>query len=292
MSDVLSIEALLDAQRAIVYRALTSPAAMRSWLAEHAEVDLRTNTYAFWGRHTPQGDRRRQQLLAYERDSALSFSWSLDDRPTTVRLCLSAGVDGRTALRLHQDGQPSMDELMAPSGRRDGLHSMHTFWPLALANLAEYVEERPQTPKADFSRTRSNEIRAEFDINAPRGQVFASLLDPVQIERWFGWKAEVEPRIGGTITVGVDGKIFELDPDRRLVYADAEGAIVHWELADSDGQTHLTFVQSGYSTDEWDNTAQHEAGWFAALAELTRMHELGAAWTPLTRELPDDTDAN
>ncbi len=58
--------------------------------------------------------------------------------------------------------------MAPPRGRRDGLHSMHTFWGgLALANLAEHVEGRPLTPRADFRPERASEIRVRMEIDAP-----------------------------------------------------------------------------------------------------------------------------
>lgn len=291
MSDELTLQARLACAPAAVYHALTDTAAIRIWLAEHAEVCLREQRYEFWGRSTPQGERGRQTLLTTVPDRLLRFSWTLDGTTTTVHVELTADGDDHTTLLLRQDQLPTLQELMAPSGRRDGLHAMHTFWGLALANLAEYVEGRPLTPKADFSPGRAGEIRVRLEIDASPEAVFASLVDPKQVERWFGWQVEIEPRLGGKVTLGAEGKIFEFEPGKRLAYSDPEGSIVRWELEDSDGKTFLTFVQSGYADDEWDNAAQHEAGWLGSLAELKRMHELGDAWTPLTSELPNERDA-
>jgi hypothetical protein len=53
------------------------------------------------------------------------------------------------------------------------------------------------------------------------------------------------------------------------------------------GKTRLTFVHTGYTDDEPDSAAQHEAGWLGGIAEFKRMHELGDAWTPLTSTLPE-----
>ncbi|MFC0113918.1 SRPBCC domain-containing protein [Kibdelosporangium aridum] len=286
MSDTLALEAHLSTPPAEVYEALTSPAALQVWLAEHAEVSLPDKQYTFWGKYTPQGSKAAQELLAVSDDS-LSFSWTLDNEETTVTYSLVPSPTG-TVLRVEQTNLPTLEELMNPPGRRDGRHSMHTFWGLALANLAEYLDGRPQTPKADFSPDRSPEIRVSLTIAAPASEVFASLIDPAAIKKWFGWEATVEPRVGGKIAVGVDGKIFEFEPNKKLVYGDDEGSVVHWELEGSEGRTHLTFVQSGYTDDELDSAAQHEAGWLGGLAELKRMHELGPAWTPLTTELPDE----
>lgn len=289
MSDSLSLQAHFRAGTDAVFAALTEPAALRTWLADEAEVDLAAGRYEFTGRHTPQGDAARQRLITAEPGQRLSFAWTLDDQETTVDLRLSDD-GGRTTLRLTQEPLPTLEELMAPTGRRDGRHTMHTFWGLALANLAEYVEGRPLTPRADFGADRPAEIRTQVIIDAAPDDVFESLIDPSQVARWFGWEVEIEPRLGGKISFGAEGKIIDFEPGRTLAYTDDEGAIVRWELEGSDGKTFLTFVETGYRADELDNAAQHEAGWLGSLAELKRMHELGDDWSPLTTELPTDAD--
>ncbi|MBU7598059.1 hypothetical protein JGS22_010650 [Streptomyces sp. P38-E01] len=45
-------------------------------------------------------------------------------------------------------------------------------------------------------------------------------------------------------------------------------------------------MQSGYGDEEGDSTAQHEAGWLGSIAELRRVNEPGAEWTPLVTDLP------
>ncbi|WP_216215827.1 SRPBCC family protein [Amycolatopsis aidingensis] len=285
MSDVLDLTARLDAPPATVYRALTEPEALRTWFAEHAEAT--PDRFAFWGRYTPQGEPGRQRLLVAETDRLLRFAWVLDGTETTVELRLAEAESGGTTLTLAQTGVPTMAELMEPAGRRDGLHTLHTFWPLAIARLAEYVEGRELTPACDFSPSRPAEIRIEVTVDGAPEEVFESLVDPKRIARWFGWEAEVEPRLGGRMALGADGRIFEFEPGRTLAYSDEEGAIVRWELAGSAGRTRLTFVQSGFPAGEPDNAAQHEAGWLGGLAELKRLHTLGESWRPLTTE-PED----
>jgi uncharacterized protein YndB with AHSA1/START domain len=50
----LRLRAVVPAPPKVVYEALTDPAALRVWLAEHADVDL-PGKYEFWGRFTPDG---------------------------------------------------------------------------------------------------------------------------------------------------------------------------------------------------------------------------------------------
>ena len=55
----LRLRAIVPAPPKVVYEALTDPAALRVWLAEHADVDL-PGKYEFWGRFTPDGAKLRR----------------------------------------------------------------------------------------------------------------------------------------------------------------------------------------------------------------------------------------
>ena len=126
----------------------------------------------------------------------MRFQWTLDGKPTSVEFGIAENQE-TCLVSLKQDGLPTLEELMSPKGRRDGLRSMHTFWGLALANLAEFVEDRPLTPKVDFRPERDAEIRISVEISAPPSAVFDSLTDPEKIKDWFGWEVDIDPRVGG-----------------------------------------------------------------------------------------------
>jgi len=279
MDEVLIAKARLGAPPQVVYRALTDPAELRRWLAEHADVSLPDGRYGFWGRGTPERGPGRQRLLAARANRLLRFGWTLDGAETTAELSLDP-LDGGTLLTVRQTGMPSWAEL-APTG--DPRVSVVLFWGLAMANLADHVEGRDPLPLCDFGPDRGADARAELTIGASPAEVFTSLVDPERLARWGGWEAAVEPRVGGDFTLhagGPAGKIHELEPAERLTYALAEGQVVRWELAGSGGRTHLTLVHSGFADPA--AAAQQEAGWVSALAELRRLHELGAAWRPVS----------
>lgn len=285
MSEMFSLRADLPAAPVRVYQALTDTEDLRHWLAEHAEVSLADEHYEFWGATTPQSDRDRQRLLAADPGRHVRFLWTLDDVRTTVDIEL--GGDGAsTELTLRHEPMPTLDELMTPTGRRDGRHTMHTFWPMAIGNLSEYLAGREGIAGCDFSSTRGREIRVEVTVDAPADRVFAAITSPEVVERWWGHAPEIEPRLGGAVTFGAEGRISEWEPGKVFAY-DEEGMTTRWELSETDGATTLTFVQSGFAADELDNAAQHEAGWRAGLLELKRMLALGEEWTPVTRELPE-----
>ena len=274
----MKLRAVLPAPPQEVYAALTDPARLRNWLAEHATPD------GFWGRWTPQGDAPHQTVMVAVPGEHLRFQWLLDDEKTTVDITLTPSGD-ETELTLHQWPLPTLEELMTPVGRRDGRHTMHTFWPLAIGNLASYLTGAAPL-HCDFSPSRPARIELTLTIGAPAAAVWQSLTDPARVERWWGYAPEIEPRVGGKVTFGADGRISEWEPSRVFAYTE-EGMTTRWELSESDGVTTLTFTQSGFTEDEADNAAQHEAGWQGGLLELRRMHELGENWTPLTRELPE-----
>jgi uncharacterized protein YndB with AHSA1/START domain len=289
MSDVFTLRARLAAPPAAVYRALTSPAALETWLAEHAAVSLPDRRFEFWGHSIPGGERGRQRLLAAEPDRLLRFAWLVDGEETTTEIQLEPDDSNDTVLSLAQTGAQTFEELLAGLDQRAPLHD---FWRLAVANLANHVEGRELAPRHDFSSTRRTEARGELTIDAPPERVYASLIEPEQLNRWIASDAEVDPRVGGHISYYEGGdplKILELEPGRTLAHSWGFGGyetVVRWELEGSGGKTHLTLVHSGWSDERPGDADQTQAGWLAFLAELKRMHELGPAWRRIEFELP------
>src|ERR1700751_704094 len=130
-----------------VYAALTDAAALRAWLAEHAEVSLPSGGegaggFEFWGRSTAEGERGRQGLLGAEPGRRLAFTWALHGAETEVDITLEP-EDGGTLATLTHSGVPPR-----PSG--------DSYWVgdllmLSLANLASYCEGRSIGPRCDFT---------------------------------------------------------------------------------------------------------------------------------------------
>jgi uncharacterized protein YndB with AHSA1/START domain len=271
-----------------VYAALTDAAALRAWLAEHAEVSLDHGVFEFWGRFTPEGERGRQRLLAADPGRALGFSWQLQGAGTEVGITLEPR-DGGTLLTLTHSG-------VVPRASGDS-YSVRDLLMLSLANLASHCEGRGIGPRCDFTAFTDTEARASVDIAAPASEVFASLIEPAQLNRWIAERAEVEPEVGGRYDFGWDHgpvKILELEPDKVLAYSwrhsweGAEGpdsTVVRWELDGSQGHTHLTIVHSGFGG-TGRKTEGYQLGWMEFLASLQRMLEVGAGWRPV-EQVPD-----
>ncbi|MCK2212883.1 SRPBCC domain-containing protein [Actinomadura sp. ATCC 31491] len=275
----MTLRARIPAPIAQVREALTDPAALRVWLAEHAEADLAAGRFAFWGPTTPEGDAPHQRLLHADED-ALRFAWLLDGEETTTELRLEEDGPDVTSVTLSQTHFDFQDVITGKSIR--GV--LQTYWCLALANLAEYLEGRELTPKPDYSAT-GPELRAETVVEAPPAEVFASLIDSETVTKWFGFPIEIEPYVGGRFAMGglandpSPAKILELEPARRFSLNWGDGGIGTWELEGSGGRTRLTMVQSGFAAERPPYAAW--GGILAGVAELRRYHRMSSGWRPV-----------
>jgi uncharacterized protein YndB with AHSA1/START domain len=279
MTEPLIIRARVPAPVKEVRQALTDPASLRVWLAEHAEVEL-PDRFAFWGRTTPEGDAPHQRLLHAD-ERTVRFAWLLDGEETTSELSVEADGDDATIVTVSQTHFDFQDVITGKSIR--GV--LQTYWCQVLANLAEHFEGRELTPKADYT---SADLRASVVIDASPSAVFASLTDSEAVSKWFGFPIEIEPRVGGRFAMGGfdndpnPAKVLELVPDRKFSLDWGPGnGVGTWELEGSGGKTRLTLVESGF--DESRPPYAGWGGWLAGVAELRRYHEV-ADWRPMFLE--------
>ncbi|TDE30096.1 SRPBCC domain-containing protein [Nonomuraea mesophila] len=274
MTEPMIIRVRVQAPLKTVRHALTDPAALRVWLAEHAEVAL-PGTFAFWGRSIPEGDAPHQRPLHAD-ERTLRFAWLLDGEETTTEFTLEEDGDA-TIVAVSQTHFDFQDVITGKSIR--GV--LQTFWCCALANLAEHVEGRELTPRIDFTST---EMRAQLTIDASPSDVFDSLTDSEAVTRWFGYPVGIEPYVGGRFAMGgLDNnpdpaKVVELEPGRKFSVDWGDAGIGTWELEGSGGRTRLTLTQSGF--DEARPPYPAWGGFLSGLAELRRYHEV-PDWQPM-----------
>jgi uncharacterized protein YndB with AHSA1/START domain len=264
----IRLRARLPAPIGAVRRGLVDAAALRHWLAEHAEVEP-PGRYAFWGRYTPQGEEPRQRLLHLD-DRTLRLSWRLSGEETTVEVLLEEESADSTVVTLSQtcsDREPAGYPMRLV---------LTVFWSLALGNLIDHLTGRPITPPCDHT---ARELRTEVTIAAPRTAVFGSLVDSAEFGRWFGIPVEIEPYAGGAWSIpdgGPIGTVREVEPNRRLSLQEDTG-IATWTLADDGEGTLLTFDLSGFAPDRPPYPSW--TAWLSALSSLRRYHELDD-WQP------------
>ncbi len=276
----LLLSVVVPAPVKVVYEALTDPAAMRVWLAEHAEVEL-PGRYEFWGRFTPDGAEPHQRVLHVD-ERTIRFGWTVDGVEATVQFEVAEDEDGTLVTLTHSD-LPSFEDVIADRAGARG--ALQTFWTLAIANLADHLDGREVTPKCDFTST---ELRASVVIDAPREQVFDSMTQAEVFRRWSGANVDIEPYVGGRFAMGgfdlnPAGAVFvEFEPGRKGTLRYADGMIDSWELEDSDGKTRLTVVHSGFDTTNPPYPGW--AGWMAGIAALRRYHEL-PQWHSIWRRI-------
>ncbi|SCL19455.1 SRPBCC family protein [Micromonospora inyonensis] len=274
MTEPMTIRARLAAPVKAVHHALTDPAELRVWLTEYAEVEL-PHRYAFWGRHTPEGDAPHQRLLHAD-DHDLRFTWLLGGEETTTTINLAEDGPDATILTLTQTHFDFAEAISGSNIR--GV--FQTWWSLGIANLAAHLEGRPLLPKVDFTST---DLRGELLIDAPTDAVYTSLTDSDQASAWFGYPIGIEPWVGGRYAMGGfdsghAAKVVDLEPGRRISVDWGPPGVTTWELSESAGRTRLTFVQSGF--DEQNPPYAAWGGSVSGLAELRRYHEV-PDWRPI-----------
>jgi uncharacterized protein YndB with AHSA1/START domain len=271
----LRLSAVIPAPPETVHAALTDAAALRVWLAEHAEVAL-PDRYEFWGRYTPDGAQPHQRVL-HASDRTLRLAWTLDGVETTVELTLTdheadhEDASG-TLLTLTQTDLPSFAEILSDKAGPRG--ELQTFWSLAIENLTDYLAGRELTPKCDYTSPR---LQVSVVIDAAPEAIFDSLTQPEQFREWFGANVDIEPHVGGRFAMGgfdLDPggiKFVEFEPGHKATLRFADGETTSWELDGTHGRTRLTIVQSGFDPDNPPYPGW--VGWLAGLAELRRYHE-------------------
>jgi uncharacterized protein YndB with AHSA1/START domain len=276
----LRLRAVVPAPPKTVYEALTDAAALRVWLAEHADVEL-PGKYEFWGRYTPDGAEPHQRVLHAD-ERTIRFAWTVGGVETTAEFRLDEDQDG-TLITLSQTDLPSFESVLADTAGPRG--ALQTFWSLAIANLADYLAGRPLTPKCDFT---SADLHGEVLIDAAPEAVFDSMTQPEHFRRWSGAHVDIEPYVGGRFAMGgfeLDpggAKFVEFEPGRKATLRFGDGFTSSWELDGSAGKTRLTFIQSGF--DPANPPYPGWAGWLAGVAALRRYHEL-PSWRSIWRSI-------
>jgi uncharacterized protein YndB with AHSA1/START domain len=129
-------------------------------------------------------------------------------------------------------------------------------------------------------------------IQAHRAAVWAAITEPALVSEWFGDRAEIDLRVGGTGILGWDSwgdfriLVEEIDEPNALAYrwardpdvdpAPGVSTLVRFTLADRDGGTDLTVVETGWEELEGDIEAAmagNVEGWLEELDELVAFLE-------------------
>lgn len=256
----------LEADRATVFESLCDAGKLGAWFAEHAEVEPKVGgAFRFWGRHTfgvPGREQATQQIVRLEPPELLAFSWRLLDRDSEVTWSLSeeqndTGAVTRLTVKHEFQGLPDI-------GRAEAL--IDDLWRIHTGNLLFHIKGKTDMFRPDFSDPNP-EVRCEIIIEAPPEKVFAALITPEHIKKWFSVpSAIVEPYVGGKYGFGLsyelDGQVIEPPPMTILEFVDNEKLVtswpdwrgdpqvpdqqISWLLEDLDGKTRLTLLHSGF----------------------------------------------
>jgi uncharacterized protein YndB with AHSA1/START domain len=128
--------------------------------------------------------------------------------------------------------------------------------------------------------TRCYSLRYRRHSKHPPARLWRAITDPDEIERWMGYPARVDLRVGGDYFVdfqtsspdNLDGVIVAVEPERRLAYAWGL-SVIQWTLTPDDGGsgTAYTFVDHGTQIRHVPDEEGVAVGWHAWLDRLDAM---------------------
>ncbi len=109
-------------------------------------------------------------------------------------------------------------------------------------------------------------IKQSHFINATPEEVFTALTNPLTIELWSGYPAEMQPVEGSEFTLfegDISGMNLSLVPNRQVVqewyFGDGqEKSIVTILLKESDNGTRVELEHTNVPDEDWENM---EEGW-------------------------------
>jgi len=260
-----------------VYSALIEPDALTQWFAEHVDISLDQDRYDFWGRFTPDNpgpEQGRHRLIQVIPERLVEFEWRLRDTDSQVQFEIHRSASGCVLTMYHRNLPHAMPNQS----------SIGDFWSHALEGLRHWLERGRAYELLDYATIKTGDVHVSVDIDVPPSMVFNALTDAVQMERWIGSKATIDPKPGGKIDFdwGMGPvKILEIVPDEKLSYSwrwnNEPETITTWTLEGSGGKTRVTISQSGFAPDR--NNEDYFIGWSKFAARLKTMLEEGPDWS-------------
>jgi uncharacterized protein YndB with AHSA1/START domain len=109
-------------------------------------------------------------------------------------------------------------------------------------------------------------LKKTIHIKVPREEVFNALVNPLTIELWSGFKAEMQPVVGSEFTLfegDISGVIKSLDPPNAVEQVwnfgdQEEESLVRYELFEESGKTRLELSHTNIPDEAYENI---ETGW-------------------------------
>jgi len=289
----------LPAAPEAVFAAITEPARLTKWFAEHVAIEPRSGgDYRFWGRHTygvPRAEQATQRITRLQSASLLAFSWSIDDTRSEVTITLAAAPVDAASVGSGNPGHAATQltlrhEFAAIPTVARAKDLIDDLWRMTLGNLDAYLRGGAGIVLPDFTDPHP-EVRASIYIDAPRTEVFQALIEPEKLNKWLATAASVEPRIGGRYSYGwnypVEGRdvaggptrILEIVPNEKLVTdwpdwrgdATVPNTTVTWLLESVGKGTRVTVIHSGFT--RTTDISDYTPGWAEFLEKLKALVE-------------------
>jgi uncharacterized protein YndB with AHSA1/START domain len=277
----MEVSAFFNHPPSAVFCAITQADSLQRWLTEHARVSLSEGIFELWGRYLPDAPSApATRLIEFQQDKLLRFIWSSQGTEREMSITLAPVKDG-TQLAV----------TAAPSSTRLGQVGAADFWALSLENLQRLLAGGSDPLFCDYALPAVGAAEMSVEIAASAEKVWATLIEPRELERYIAKAASVEPSVGGRYDFGWNGggpiKILEIQRNRKLSYSwhyehkesPEPETVVTWTLDGSGGRTRLTLVHSGFTPKRLSN--DYRTGWAKFMNDIKSLAEMGNSWQPV-----------
>lgn len=275
---VLYKEAIVSATAPQIWKAWTTNDGLTSFFCKKADVELRVGGKyeLYMTLDAPEGQRGTEgcHILSYIPERMLSFEWNA---PPSIPALRDANAHTHVVIEIEPIGGGVTEVRLTQLGWGEGedWDKCYTYFDRAWSNVLAALQK--EIGKNANPVQRDKVLHQEYDIDAPREEVWKVLTTKEGLEGCIVAQAEVDMRVGGTIRTryGADGKlgddntithtILSMEPGRMYssrVEAPADTPITRvvedtWSVLTLDdmenGGTRMTIAACGWGEGkDWD----------------------------------------
>lgn len=271
----------IRAPRPVVFEKLLRIEHLARWFCGWSRIEPKVGGKFQFGGETclvlPEG--RGWETTIDEGETLKRFAYTWPIKGASTRVSYELEDDGTEATKIHarHKGVPMKDSTCG---------TIQDAWRMCLGNLKSVSEGRGDSVRPDHAPVTSRELRLSNLIEAPPDRIFAAFTDPAPLDHWSTGgvprgKAHVEPKVGGTFSIGWDDgpdRILEYEPDRRIVlrWPRSHGDLrVEFILEPKSSGTAIYLLSTGYREGEASEILYHRGGWSDLLVCLKNFIEGG-----------------
>ena len=272
----------IEAPRPTVFERLLRIEHLSRWFCGWSRIEPKVGGSFKFGGETciipPEGRSWDTTIDEGEVLRRFAFRWTIGSSESRVSYELEDGPDGMASLAVRHRGIPIRETTCG---------TVQDAWRMCLGNLKSVAEGRGDSVRPDHAPVTSPDLRLSVLIEAAPAKVFEAFSNPKSVGHWASGgvpteEARVEPRAGGTISLGTRGgpdRVLEWLPGRRigLEWSSAKGRVLHFDFEEKASGTAVYLSESGLPSGDLGIVLHERGRWSDRLVCLKNFVESGSS---------------